>query len=122
MRLSAFPDKPKKDGYMDSPHIDELNLLHAHVCQALGDPTRLLILYALNEKPQRVTTLVDSLDIPQSTISRHLGVLRQRSLVISERHGMAVVYTLADPRIIDVLDTMRLVLRDALDRQASVLA
>ena len=34
---------------------------------------------------------------------------------------MSVIYTLADSRIIDVLDTMRLVLRDALDRQASVL-
>ena len=107
---------------MDSPHIDELNLLHAHVCQALGDPTRLQILYALNEGPQRVTTLTESLDIPQSTVSRHLAVLRRSSLVTSERNGMAVVYTLADSRIIDVLDTMRLVLRDALERQSSMLA
>ena len=107
---------------MASPHIDELNLLHAHVCQALGDPTRLQLLYALNDEPQRVSALAESLDIPQSTISRHLAVLRQRSLVISERNGMAVVYTLADTRIIDVLDTMRLVLRDALDRQSSMLA
>ena len=107
---------------MDSPHIDELNLLHAHVCQALGDPTRLQILYALNEEPQRVTTLAESLGTPQSTISRHLAVLRQRSLVTSERNGMAVVYTLADSRLIDVLDTMRLVLRDALNRQSSMLA
>jgi ArsR family transcriptional regulator len=122
MRLSAFPDKPKKDSYMALPHIDELHLLHAHVCQALGNPTRLQILYALNEGPQRVTTLVESLDIPQSTVSRHLAVLRQRSLVISERNGMSVVYTLADSRIIDVLDTMRLVLRDALERQSSMLA
>jgi DNA-binding transcriptional ArsR family regulator len=121
MWLSAFPDKVKKDGFMASPHIDELNLLHAHVCQALGDPTRLQLLYALNDGPQRVSALADSLDIPQSTVSRHLAVLRQRSLVISERNGMSVVYTLADSRIIDVLDTMRLVLRDALDRQTSVL-
>ena len=107
---------------MVSPHIDELNLLHAHVCSALGDPTRLQILYALYDEPQRVTALAGSLDIPQSTVSRHLGVLRQRSLVTKERNGMAVVYTLADPRIIDVLDTMRLVLRDALDRQSNMLA
>jgi DNA-binding transcriptional ArsR family regulator len=106
---------------MVSPQIDELNLLHAHVCSALGDPTRLQLLYALNEKPQRVTTLAESLNIPQSTVSRHLGILRQRSLVISERDGMAVIYSVADPRIIDILNTMRLVLRDALDRQANAL-
>lgn len=106
---------------MASPHIDELNLLHAHVCSALGDPTRLQILYTLNEEPQRVTAMADALDIPQSTISRHLAVLRQRSLVTSKRDGMAVTYTLADPRIIEALETMRLVLRDALDRQSSKL-
>lgn len=106
---------------MASPHIDELNLLHAHVCSALGDPTRLQILYTLNDEPQRVTALAELLDIPQSTISRHLAVLRQRSLVTSERNGMAVTYTLADKRIIDVLDTMRLVLRDALERQSNAL-
>jgi len=107
---------------MASPHIDELNLLHAHVCSALGDPTRLQILYALNDEPQRVSVLADALDIPQSTISRHLAVLHQRSLVTKERNGMAVVYTLADSRIIDVLDTMRQVLRDALDRQSNMLS
>jgi DNA-binding transcriptional ArsR family regulator len=122
MWLFAYPDKPDKEGSMVAPQIDELNLLHAHVCSALGDPTRLLLLYALNDEPQRVSTLAESLDIPQSTVSRHLGVLRQRSLVISERNGMAVVYSLADSRIIDVLDTMRLVLRDALDRQANMLS
>ncbi len=107
---------------MAAPNIDELNLLHAHVCSALGDPTRLQILYALNDEPQRVSALADALDIPQPTISRHLAVLHQRSLVTKERNGMAVVYSLADSRIIDILDTMRQVLRDVLDRQASMLA
>jgi ArsR family transcriptional regulator len=107
---------------MVSPQIEEINLLHAHVCSALGDPTRLLLLYALHEKPQRVNTLAESLDIPQPTVSRHLAILRQRSLVYSERDGMAVFYSLADPRIIEVLDTMRLVLKDVLDRQANVLS
>lgn len=107
---------------MSQPPIEELNLLHAHVCQALGDPTRLQILYALNIEPTRVTTLAESLDLPQSSVSRHLAVLRQRSLVIAERNGTEVIYRLADERIIEVLDMMRQVLRDALDRQSSLLA
>jgi DNA-binding transcriptional ArsR family regulator len=79
---------------------------------------RLQILYALSEEPRRVTALAQDLDTPQSTISRHLAILRQRSLVISDRDGVAVTYSLADRRIITVLDTMRLVLRDALGRQS----
>ena len=107
---------------MSMPDSQELNLLHAHVCQALSDPTRLQILYALNEQPRNVTALAKTLDIPQSTISRHLAVLRQRSLVSSQRNGMAVTYTLSDGRVIQVLDLMRDVLRDILNQQSQVVS
>jgi ArsR family transcriptional regulator len=107
---------------MVNPEIEELNLLHAHVCSALGDPKRLQILYALAQAPRRVSALAEDLNTPQPTISRHLAILRQRSLVNSDREGVAVTYSLADARIIKVLDIMRLVLRDALDRQANSLA
>lgn len=106
---------------MENPTINELNLLHANICQALGDPKRILILYALNDSPRHVTGLAEDLDMPQPTVSRHLRVLRQRALVTTERNGAAVVYKLADLRMIDILNTMRVILRDALARQSSVL-
>jgi ArsR family transcriptional regulator len=107
---------------MVQPQIEELNLLHAHVCQALGVPTRLQILYALHKEPMRVNALAEMLDAPQSSISRHLSTLRQRSLVLAERNGTEVTYRLADERLIEVLDLMRLVLRDALERQSNMLS
>lgn len=107
---------------MERPSIDELNLLHASVCQALGDPKRLNILYALNERPRHVSQLATDLDMPQPTVSRHLQTLRDRHLVVAERDGAAVVYHLAEPRVIDVLDTMRQILRDSLARQTGLIA
>jgi len=106
---------------MNNPTLDELNLLHANICQALGDPKRILILYALNEQPRHVTALANDLDIPQPTVSRHLRVLRERRLVQTERQGTAVIYEIADERMIDVLNTMRLVLREVLEQQSGVL-
>ena len=106
---------------MEIPTINELNLLHANICQALGDPKRILILYALNQEPRHVTALADNLGFPQPTVSRHLRVLRQRQLVETERSGPAVIYRLSDKRIIEILDKMRLVLRDSMDRQNSFL-
>lgn len=106
---------------MNNPTLDELNLLHANICQALGDPKRILILYALNEQPRHVTALANDLDIPQPTVSRHLRVLRERRLVQTERRGTAVIYQIADERMIDVLNTMRLVLREVLEQQSGVL-
>ena len=66
----------------------EIHELHAEICQALSDPTRIFILYELHEAPRNVGELGEALDLPQSTISRHLKVLRDRHLEISfERVG-----------------------------------
>lgn len=107
---------------MEKPNIRELNLLHTNICQALGDPKRIMILYAINEEPRHVTALAESLGFPQPTVSRHLRILRQRALVRKERNGPAVVYHLTDTRVVDILDSMRLLLRDAMKRQTSALA
>jgi len=106
---------------MDERLEREVNLLHASICQALADPKRILILYALHEGPKTVTELTEQLDCPQPTVSRHLKVLRERMLVATERRGVSVRYSLADDRVIDALDTMRAVLMGGLS-QTAVLA
>ncbi|MCP4428660.1 MAG: winged helix-turn-helix transcriptional regulator [Chloroflexi bacterium] len=106
---------------MDIPSMEELGLLHSNICQALGDPKRIQILYALHDEPRHVSALASELGIPQPTVSRHLRVLRQRSLVKTERNGPAVVYSLATPKIISILDDMRSILRETLKRQSNIL-
>lgn len=107
---------------LDRPSFDELNLLHASLCQALGDPKRLNIIYALAEQPRNVSQLAADLDMPQPTVSRHLQTLRDRQLVVAERDGAAVIYRLSDTRVITVLETMRHILRDLLARQSGIVA
>ncbi len=105
---------------MDERLTREVNLLHANICQALADPKRILILYALAERPMFVGELAETLDTPQSTVSRHLKVLRDRRLVTTEREGASVRYSLADTRVIDALDSLRAVLVGALSEQAQL--
>ncbi|MFW5709433.1 MAG: ArsR/SmtB family transcription factor [Chloroflexota bacterium] len=88
--------------------------MHYHIYQAVGDTKRILILYALHEKPRYVTELKDLLNIPQSTVSRHLAILLDRGVVKKQRNGAAVVYSLADDRLIMVMDRMRGILKDIL--------
>ena len=93
---------------MDIKRLEqEVELLHNRVCYALSDPTRICILYLLGESGRFVNEIAELLDTPQSTISRHLRVLRERELVHTERQGTAVCYSLADKRIIEALDLMR---------------
>ncbi len=107
---------------MTVPSLETLTLLHNNICKAMGDPRRIQILYALHERPCHVTGLAELLEIPQPTISRHLRILHQRSLVLTERDGTAVTYRLADPCIIDILDAMRRLLKSNLEKQSRILA
>jgi DNA-binding transcriptional ArsR family regulator len=46
----------------------EVNQLHAEICAGLADPKRILILYALHEKPRSVNELVELLDLSQPMV------------------------------------------------------
>ncbi|MDO9301494.1 MAG: metalloregulator ArsR/SmtB family transcription factor [Anaerolineales bacterium] len=99
----------------------EVSQLEANLCSAFADPTRILILYALNEQPQNVTELVNQLGANQSTVSRHLKVLRDHGLVQTTRQGVSITYTLADHRLINALDILRAVLHDNLTSKANLM-
>lgn len=101
-------------------HPRDIDRLHASACRALADPKRIRILYELDEQPRHVTALAEDLGLPQPTVSRHLKVLRQQALVSKQRDGQAVVYRLADRRIITVLDVIQQVMIDAQDRRGDV--
>ncbi len=98
----------------------EVDLLHERVCSALSDTTRIMILYLLAEKDMYVNEIAEVLDAPQSTISRHLKVLRERKLVNTERQGTAVLYSLMDERIIQALDLMRSIMSEQIQAQAQI--
>ena len=105
---------------MDRTLVEEVNLLHAQMCQGLADPTRILILYSLAENPRYVNELVEMLEVRQPTISRHLKVLRDRGLVTATREGNAVRYALRDRRVIQALDLLRTVMADMLTERAEL--
>ena len=98
----------------------EISQLEADFCFALSDPTRILMLYALDAKPLNVTELTNELNIPQPTASRHLKVLRERGLVNTTRQGTTITYQLSDKRLIQALDLLRSVMRDRLTQRASL--
>lgn len=102
---------------MNKPNSRELRALHAAVCQAVADPIRIALLYELGDGPKHVNMLVESLSLPQATVSRHLKILRERSLVSTRRDGQFIYYRLADQRVLDALDIMRTILSDSLARQ-----
>lgn len=63
------------------------------VLKALADPVRLRLFHLLSLGDELcVCHLTDALELPQSTVSRHLGVLRHAGLVETRRDGKWVHY------------------------------
>ena len=90
--------------------------LQAEICQTLADPTRLMILHELRDGEKSVGQLTASLSLPQSNVSRHLAVLRERGVVTTRRDGTSIFYSLSDPKIAEACDLVRSVLEGQLTR------
>ncbi len=65
--------------------------------KAFADPTRLRILSLLAAGELCVCDIVEILDIPQPTVSRHLAALRAAGLVAVTREWKFAHYRLAEP-------------------------
>lgn len=64
------------------------------IFQAIADPTRRALLYALREGEQPVSVLMEPFDVTQSAISQHLAVLKDVGLVTQRRVGRQRYYKL----------------------------
>src|SRR5580698_7507034 len=67
------------------------------IFKAVADPVRLRLLNLLAAGEICVCHLHEALELPQSTVSRHLAYLRKRGLVVGRKEGLWVHYRLAKP-------------------------
>jgi DNA-binding transcriptional ArsR family regulator len=66
----------------------------AEVSKVLGIDTRVKIIRLLNEKPLCVGALARRLDITAGAVSQHLRILKAARLVVPEKKGYFVHYSL----------------------------
>lgn len=62
--------------------------------KALSDPTRRSILQMLKERDMSAGEIADRFDISKPSISHHLSILKQAKLVLDERQGQSIIYSL----------------------------
>lgn len=86
---------------------DALRRFKAELFQGLSHPTRIAIVEALRAGEMSAGTLIEQLELEQANASQHLSVLRAKGIVINRKVGNQVFYSLRDPVLIEVLDTLR---------------
>ena len=94
-KINAEAVRQVSDQMLNSETTENLSALF----KAMGDPTRLKILFALSKHELCVCDLQAVLRMPQSTISHQLRILRNLRLVRYRRSGRMVFYSLDDEHI-----------------------
>jgi DNA-binding transcriptional ArsR family regulator len=80
----------------------------AELLKILANENRLIILCALIEGEKTVGEIAEYVPkITQSALSQHLTLLKMAGILRSDKQGMYVTYTIADPRVACVIDTLK---------------
>lgn len=65
-----------------------------NIFQALADPTRRKIITMLKQEDLTPGYMVEKFDITKPSLSHHLDILKKAELVVSERKGQYIFYSL----------------------------
>lgn len=93
----------------------------ARIAKALAHPSRLIILEALEGREICVCDLTELVEADQSTVSKHLAVLKQAGLVEDRKEGVMVYYKLKVCCLQGFWDCIETVLAQNLKVQQAVL-
>src|SRR4029079_13231939 len=99
----------------------DLRRFKADFFQALAHPTRIAIVEQLREGELSAGSLIERLQLAQANGSQHLSVLRRKRILIDRKEGNQVFYRVRDPRIVEVLDVMKVYFYDQLASDQAML-
>lgn len=94
----------------------------AQYFKTLGHPARIRILEVLRDGQHSVGELRPHVGIESSHLSQQLGVLRRAGIVESRREGSAVIYSVSDPRVFELLELARQIITTSLSGTTELLA
>lgn len=77
---------------MKTKHSRERYAARARIAKAMAHPSRLLMLEAMEDQERCVCELTELVGADQSTVSKHLAVLKQAGLVEDRKDGVMVYY------------------------------
>lgn len=87
---------------MESTYKPERLEKAARCLKVLAHPSRLLIIHLLGQGELSVQQLEKAVGISQSSVSQHLGLLRDKEILESRRVAQQVFYRLRDPRLLQL--------------------
>ena len=91
---------------MNRPGTGTVTANLARVLKALGDTNRLNIVMSIGRKTRSVSEIVKVTGLSQTLVSFHLRALREADIVITKRTGPFIYYSLSEPLLLDLLNSI----------------
>ncbi|MFH0974404.1 MAG: metalloregulator ArsR/SmtB family transcription factor [Spirochaetota bacterium] len=80
----------------------------SEILKAIGHPVRLkLITGLMAEYECNVNKMVEKLKLPQSTVSQHLAVLKNRGIIVPRKDGVNTCYEVVDKRVKEIIKILQ---------------
>ncbi|MBN1902521.1 winged helix-turn-helix transcriptional regulator [Candidatus Sumerlaeota bacterium] len=80
---------------------------NSELLKAMGHPVRLKIIENLMRNECNVKEVMSILGIPQATVSQHLGILKNRGIVVARKEGVRTCYSIVEEKVRDILDILK---------------
>ena len=74
-----------------------------NLIQALSDPSRRKILDMLKKKDLTAGEISDAFDMSKPSISHHLDILKRANLVVAEKQGQFITYSINTTELDELL-------------------
>jgi DNA-binding transcriptional ArsR family regulator len=94
----------------------------ARIMKALAHPSRLFIVDELSKSERCVCELTDMVGSDISTVSKHLSVLKAAGIVVDDKRGTQVFYSLRVRCVLGFFDCVGAVMQSIAEEQQEVLA
>jgi ArsR family transcriptional regulator len=91
------------------------------IMKSLANKYRLKIVESLGQKRKMcVSDLEEELDLNQSSVSKHLNILKTAGVVKSKKEGLKVYYSLRTPCIINFFECVDNVIKDEIKERMNL--
>ncbi len=97
-------------------------IARARIVKALAHPTRLFIVDELSKRERCVCELTAMVGADISTVSKHLSLLKTAGIVVDEKRGTQVFYSLRVSCVLKFFDCVEAVMRSVAKEDQEILA
>ena len=107
---------------MTEVKADELREIQADSCKVFGNPKRILILETLWNRRVSYTELLNKTGLDKVTLTQQTALMRQKGIIRSERTSEGLIFSIANPKILQAFDLMREVVIDRIRNDSKLLS